>query len=100
VREAGQVRVAGAGLDRSSRAVDATVFVGLERGSRRQATIDLGVLVGERLERSLGSDHEVAIAAITAPPVGGRSEDGASPQRAANARVKALRVSKPTEKAV
>ena len=46
--------------------VDTTVFVDLQRGVRRRRPNDTGRLIGERLERFLGPDEEVAIAAITA----------------------------------
>ncbi|MHB8320193.1 MAG: PIN domain-containing protein [Acidimicrobiales bacterium] len=45
--------------------VDTTVFIDLEHARRRSAT-DSGVLIGEYLERALGPDEEIAIAAITA----------------------------------
>lgn len=46
--------------------VDTTVFIDLERASRRQQRADPAGLIGERLEECLGPDEEAAIAAITA----------------------------------
>lgn len=46
--------------------VDTTVFVDLERASRRTTTAEPGRLIGERLTERLGPDEAAAIAAITA----------------------------------
>ncbi|HVB00033.1 MAG TPA: PIN domain-containing protein [Acidimicrobiales bacterium] len=46
--------------------VDTTVFVDLERESRRQQRTNPAGLIGERLAECLGPDEEAAIAAITA----------------------------------
>ncbi len=46
--------------------LDTTVFIELERASRRREGSSVGRLLGERLAERIGADDEAAIAAITA----------------------------------